>query len=197
MTLVDVIIPTCPAYGGELMDRCIATYQQTDGVNVIVVEDSPNCGAGWLEGLEQSTAPYVHLAADDIEPCNPDWLQACIWAVDQGMLPCPVVWTPDGQLESCGGNMQAPDNLDRQLVDDLSAADFGGAPFVSRTQIDEIGMLPIQVCSDVWVHYRGRQLGYRSVVRRDFELVHHRPSAGDNRRDYAVMLDALEATRAA
>jgi hypothetical protein len=193
VTLVDVIIPTCPQYGGELMERCIAAYQQTDGVNVIVVEDSPNCGAGWIEGLERSAAPYVHLAADDIEPRNTTWLQACIDATERDELPAPVVFNPAGQLESCGGNMAMPGNLNRELLPDGTQVDFGGAPFMSRRQVDQIGMLPIQVCSDVWVHYRGRQLGYRSVVVREFELVHHRPSHADNTEDLKVMHKALEA----
>lgn len=194
MTLVDVVIPTCPAYGGDLMDQCITAYHDvTEGVdiNVIVVEDAPNCGAGWIEGIKQTTAPYIHLAADDIEPRNPNWAVACIDTL-MVELPCPVVFNPAGQLESCGGNMAMPDNLNKQLVPDRTVVDFGGAPFLSRRQMDLIGMLPIQVCSDVWVHYRGRQLGYRSVVVRDFELVHHRPSHGDNSEDLRVMHRALE-----
>lgn len=191
MILVDVIIPTCPQYGGDLMARCIESYERTEGVNVIVVEDSPTCGAGWLAGIERGSAPYVHLSADDIEPCNENWLNACVQGADEGRLPCPVVWTPARALESCGGNMAAPGCLNRTLVPDGTSADFGGAPFLSRQQMDEIGMLPIQVCSDVWVHYRGRQLGYRSTIVRDFEIVHHRPSSASNVTDLAVMNEAL------
>lgn len=192
MSLVDVIIPTCPQHGGDLMARCIAAYERTEGVNVIVVEDSPTCGQGWMTGFEQSTAPYVHLAADDIEPCNPNWLKACMDVADNDCLPCPVVWNPARELESCGGNMSAADCLNKTLVPDGTEVDFGGAPFLTSEQFRQIGMLPIQVCSDVWVHYRGHQLGMRSVVCRDFELVHHRPSYASNLEDMAVMEAALK-----
>ena len=62
-------------------------------------------------------------------------------------------------------------------------------------------MLDIQYCCDVWVSYRGRQLGYDTVLRHGYDLVHHQEQVGrgagmsQNERDAidtAVMRERLE-----
>jgi hypothetical protein len=40
-----------------------------------------------------------------------------------------------------------------------------------------IGMLPIHYSSDVWVSYRGRQLGWESVLRHGYDVRHWRHAA--------------------
>ena len=47
--------------------------------------------------MEQSTAPYVHLTADDLEVTSPTWAGVCIETVDAGELPCPIVRRPTAQ----------------------------------------------------------------------------------------------------
>jgi hypothetical protein len=39
-------------------------------------------------------------------------------------------------------------------------------------------MLPIQYSCDVWVSYRGRQLGYETRLVHGYDLVHHQEQVG-------------------
>src|SRR5688500_15419632 len=111
MPEVDLIVPTIPGRE-ESLERCIDSYERlTDAdLNVIVVKNSPSAGEGWIQGMEQSSALYLHLSCDDLECMNEDWAKVCIETVDKGKLPCPVVFRPDGGIESCGGDMNAPAN---------------------------------------------------------------------------------------
>ena len=56
--------------------------------------------------------------------------------------------------------------------------DFTPMPFVSRSQIDAIGMIPAHMMCDVWVSHRGRQLGYETVLLHDYRLTHHHEMVG-------------------
>ena len=59
-------------------------------------------------------------------------------------------------------------------------------------------MIPTQYCCDVWVSYRGRQLGYETVLRHGFDLIHHQEQVGrgagmsQNDRDALDMETMLE-----
>ena len=150
----------------------------TGCVNFIVVRDEPTCGKAWRKGLELSTAPYVHLGCDDLEIASPTWAGICCETVDQGQLPCPVVRRPDWSIESCGGDMATTHNLIPNLQLDRTPCDFTVSPFLSRAQAEAIGMVDAHYKSDVYVSHKGRALGYETVVRRDFVLVHHRSDVG-------------------
>lgn len=173
--MIDLIIPTVAGREDSLA-RCIESYERNTApsmLNVITVKDEPTCGEAWIKGLEQSTAPYVHLSCDDLEQTSRTWAGACVEATDYGKLPCPVVRRPDGTLESCGGDMSAPACLLSDLSGDGTEVDFTVSPFLSRAQVDAIGMIPVHYLSDVWVSYKGRELGYPTVVLHAFQLTHH------------------------
>lgn len=172
--MIDIVIPTVPGREADL-ECCLASYEQyTEHPHrVIVIEDSPSSGEGWLQGIVKSTAPYVHLSCDDLEIIDAGWAEACMEAADADKLACPVVYRPDLTLESCGGDMNAPNCLLDQMAPDMTPVDFTTVPFMSRKQIGEIGMLPIHYSSDVWASYRGRQLGYETVVRTAYRFVHY------------------------
>ena len=171
---VDLIVPTIAGREASL-ERCLDSF---NGVNPIVVEDSPSCGEGWIEGLRRSSAPYVALVADDLECLDPGWAEVCIETVDRGELPCPRVWTPAGMIESQGGDMNALGHILARHVKDNTEVDFTTVPFCSREQIKAIGMIPTQYGCDTWVSYRGRQLGYRTVLRHGYDLVHYQEQVG-------------------
>jgi GT2 family glycosyltransferase len=128
--------------------------------------------------LGSSGAPYVHLTNDDIECSSSDWFAVCKQIVDEDKLPAPEVVNPDGSVQSRGGALGAPANLMTEPRPDWTTVDFTTVPFMSRKQWNMIGMIPTHYCSDVWVSYRGRQLGMDTVFHCDFKLVHHNHPTG-------------------
>ena len=83
---------------------------------------------------------------------------------------------------------------------DWSPCDFTTVPFMSASQAEAIGMLDIQYSCDVWVSYRGRQLGYETVLRHGYDLVHHQEQVGrgagmsQNERDAIDTADDVRAS---
>jgi hypothetical protein len=152
--------------------------ERTDALNVIVIPDSITCGWGWKRGLEKSKAPYVALVADDIECASETWAQECSEAADEGLLPCPRVWTPDGSVESQGGDMNAYGHILARHRKHRAPTDFTTVPFMSREQAERIDMIETQYACDVWVSYRGRQLGYETVLVHGYDLIHHQHQVG-------------------
>lgn len=169
--MVDLIVPTVQGREASL-ERCLASFKAPD-VNPIVVPDSKNCGWGWKQGIAASRASYLLLACDDQESISDNWADVCIETVELGLLPCPRIYRPDGSIESQGGDMRAFGHLLARHTKDGIQVDFTTVPFCSREQIEEIDMLPVHYGSDVWVSYRGRQLGYDTVLRHGFDLTHH------------------------
>ncbi len=177
--VVDILIPTIIGREASL-ERCSRSYKDLAGVatNVIVIPDSETCGWGWKQGLCASRAPYVLLACDDQEAIAQDWAKVCIETVDAGFLPCPRVWKPDGGIESQGGDMSAYEHLIRRPQRDQTYVDYTTVPFLSREMAEQIGMIDTHYCSDVWVSYRGRQLGYQTMLRHGFDLRHWQEQLG-------------------
>jgi hypothetical protein len=177
--VIDIIVPTIPGRE-ESLDRCLDSFERNTSVelNHRIISDSPTCGEGWMIGLEDSTAPYVLLVADDIECASENWAEVCMETTDEGLLPCPRVWTPDGSIESQGGDMNAYGHILARHRKDGSPTDFTTVPFMSREQADRIGGFGGQYGCDVYVSYRGRQLGYETVLRHGFDLVHHQHPVG-------------------
>lgn len=174
MAEIDLIVPTVPGRE-ESLARCLASFPDT---NHIVVRGQPTCGLAWQEGIKRSTAEYLMLCCDDIEADGDTWREACLETVDKGMLPAPVIRRPAGGLESAGGDMGAPGCLLTEIQPDWAPVDFTPLPFVSRRQIQRIGMVAGHYMTDVYLSHKGRQLGYETVLRTDFGLIHHHEMAG-------------------
>ncbi len=168
--MIDLIIPTVKGRE-EWLERCISSYTAHGEVNPIVIEDSLTCGWGWKTGLDRSEAPYVLLACDDQECVGS--LEVAIQTVNEGFLPCPRVWNADGSIQSQGGDMNVRHHIISRPQKDRTPVDYTTVPLMSREQADVIGMIPTHYSSDVWVSYRGRQLGYETVLRHGYEIVHH------------------------
>jgi len=177
--MIDLIVPTIPGRE-ESLARCLVSFREnsSERVNEIVIVNSPSCGEGWIAGLRESDAEYVALVADDLEMTSDTWAGRCMSVADRGWLPCPRVWQPDGGVESQGGDMNALGHLVQRHRKHLAACDFTTVPFMSREQADAIGMIPTQYCCDVWVSYRGRQLGYQTVLVHGYDLTHYQEQVG-------------------
>jgi len=170
---IDLIVPTIEGRE-ESLERCLASFPN---VNPIIVRGKPTCGQAWIEGIQRSKADYLILCADDIEARMPAY-EVCVETIDAGYLPCPVIYRPNGTIESAGGDMGAPGCLLTDIQPDWTPVNFVPLPFVSRVQIDRIGMIPSHYMTDVWASHRGRQLGYETVLRTSFELIHHHHMTG-------------------
>lgn len=177
---LDIVIPTIPGREESLL-RCVESYEKnTIGAapNFIIIRNSPASGVGWLRGMETSDAPYVHLTNDDIQCDSPLWFEACRQVTEYGHFPAPEVLNSDGSVQSRGGALGAPANLMTEPKEDYQDVDFTTVPFMTREQWDRIGMIPVHYCSDVWVSYRGRQLGIKTVFHRFYRLIHHNHQVG-------------------
>lgn len=178
MSRVDLIVPTIDGREASL-ERCVTSFEAlTADLTPIIVRNPPTCGQGWREGLERSQAPYVLLACDDQECASATWAPVCIELADEGLLACPRVWTPNGSIESQGGDMNVYAHLIARHQKHRTPVDFTTIPFLSREQVERIGMVDVHYCSDVWVSYRGRQLGYETVLAHGFDVIHHQEQAG-------------------
>jgi GT2 family glycosyltransferase len=172
---VDLIVPTV-AGREESLERCLASFP---GFNPIVLRGFQTCGNAWQNGLRRSDADYLLLCADDIQCVAEDgWVQACVEMIDQGKIPAPIVYRPSGAIESAGGDMNASGCLIDTIQPDQTPVDFTVMPFVSREQIERIGMIPSHMMCDVWVSHRGRQLGYETYLCHAYELKHYREMTG-------------------
>jgi GT2 family glycosyltransferase len=184
---IDLIVPTVEGREDSLA-RCLDSFPD---LNHIVIKGQETCGSGWMEGIKRSGADYLVLCCDDIE-ADPDCdLGACVAAVDDGYLPAPVIHRPDGSVESAGGDIKAAGHLLANVQADWTPVDFSPLPFASRAQIRKIRMIPAHYMTDVFFSHKGRQLGYETVLRHDYKLIHHhamtgrRQPTGEDRNLYA------------
>lgn len=182
---IGIVIPTIPGREQSLQ-RTIRSYRaHSRGVSIVfsIHENARASGEGWRKGattLAQGFGPtdYLHLTNDDIEVTDPDWWRTCIETCDEGQLPAPVVYNPDGSLQSAGGQIGAPGDLIQEIGRDRSPVGFTTVPFLSWGQWEQIGMLDVHYSSDVWVSERGRQLGYETILRHAYQLTHHNHQVG-------------------
>jgi hypothetical protein len=158
------------------LQRCLAMYEVTTtknyavDVEFVVVRDRPSCGVAWNEGIEQAKGDFIHLTADDIEP-RWGWWQPAMMSAFNGELPAARILNTDGTLQSCG--------TDHHEHEDGEEAFVARIPFATREQFDLIGpMMDEQYMGDYWFSHRGRQVGLKSVVRRDYCFFHHYAQEG-------------------
>ena len=171
--MISVIIPTIT--GREhWLERCVSAYEESlspFGQEIIVIKDRPSCGVAWNEGIAQAQGRWIHLSADDLEPVSPSWWMHAVMSADRGELPSARILNTDGTLQSCG--------TDHHEHEEGEEAFVARIPFATREQFDRIGpMLNEQYMGDYWFSHRGRQCGYKSVVRRDYCFIHHYAQEG-------------------
>lgn len=170
--MISIVIPTITGREHWLA-LTIHAYKETLGGTdheMIVMKDTGSCGIGWNRGRKLANGDYVHLTCDDNEP-QPGWHQAATAAADRGDLPAPRILNTDLSLQSCG--------TDDQEHDDGEEATVSRLPFATREQFAQIGpLMDEQYMSDHWFSHRGRELGYPTVVVRDYCFVHHLAQEG-------------------
>jgi hypothetical protein len=168
--MISIVIPTIS--GREhWLERCVTAYERTAPyAEIIVIKDRKSCGIAWNEGIAQAKGRYIHLTADDIEPRR-GWQIPALQSADRGELPAARILNTDGSLQSCG-----TDHLEHEEGEEAFVARI---PFASREQFELIGpMMNEQYMGDYWFSHRGRQVGLKSVVRRDYCFYHHYAQEG-------------------
>ena len=175
---VAIVIPTIDGRA-EDFDRCVTAYQQTaPGARLYIERDHPSCGHAWIAGAEKAALDgfdYLHFTADDLEP-HPGWLEAAIETVDKGMIPAPLVYAPNGLLESAG---LAGFGLNT-TYQDWMPIEGTTVPFLTREMWQTVGMIPVHYCSDLWVSTVGRWHGWETVVRENMVFTHYTAPAARN-----------------
>lgn len=166
--MISVVIPTISArIEAGWLDRCLKAYLKTTETDwqPLVIRDRPSCGIAWNEGIAQASGDYIHLSADDLEPL-PGWWQPAIESVERNELPAARILNPDGTLQSCGTNDQEHESGEEAAVARI--------PFATAAQFARIGpMMEEQYMGDYWFSHRGRQLGLRTIVQREYAFIHH------------------------
>jgi hypothetical protein len=181
--LLSLVIPTIP--GREhWLERSLAAYEQTtEDYELLIVRDFDTCGKAWGHGLAEATGDYIHLSNDDIEP-RPGWWEAGTDILDRGLLPCCRVLNTDGSVQSCGDTeAETPDG---------SECHVARIPLVPRELVPALLPFPEwHYMVDYWISWKAAQLGWPTVVSRDYLFTHH--MAAEGRRDtYAADLAAYE-----
>lgn len=191
---VAIVIPTVDGREEDLA-RCLLAYEDTaPGVEIklYVERDHSSCGEAWIAGSDKAVSngfDYLHLTADDLKP-HDGWLDIAIATVDKGYIPAPLIYNPDGTLQSAGlagfGCYTGP-------YDDWGYVEGTTVPFLTREMWDRIGMIPVHYCTDLWVSAKGRQHGWETVIRTGMVFTHYNAMPG---RDHGrALLDTHEYLR--
>jgi hypothetical protein len=186
-----IVVPTVDGREADL-DRCIAGYAATaPDAKVYVERNYPTCGAAWNAGAAKAELDgfdYLHLTADDLEP-HAGWLEVAVETVDKDHIPAPLVYNPDGNLQSAGlaglGCYTGP-HEDWQLIEGTTV------PFLTRKMWNAIGMINVHYCTDLWVSVIGRKRGWETAIRTGMVFTHYNSEPG---RLYTAMGDTHEYLR--
>lgn len=178
---LGIVIPTV-AGREEHFERCNRAYCETlrslpVPYLVVVARDRPTCGIAWREGadfLMRQGCDVLHFSADDLEPL-PGWYQSGMAAVMASWYPGPVIFKPDGSLDTCG-------HVNRWLPD-REECEFSEIPLMTTDQYREWGpSLPLHYYTDNWFSHRAREAGTVTRVTYGYHFKHHWAPAARNQR---------------
>jgi len=176
---VAIVVPTIPGREHDLR-RCLTAYRRTAPKAKVYVEfGHPSCGEAWIAGAAKAARDgfdYLHLTADDLEP-QAGWLKVAVDTVNRGYIPAPLVFHPDGSLESAGlqnFGCYTGAHEDWMLIEGTTV------PFYTSVMWDRIGMIPIHYCTDLYMSAKGRSFGWETVIRTGMRFTHYNAAPGRN-----------------
>lgn len=175
--MISIIIPTIEGRE-ESLQRAFNAYSQTTppGTEILVTGPHETCGEAWQSGAQKVSGDYICFGADDHEAL-PGWWEPLVEAIDvYNVLPCSVVFNPDGSVQSAGmSNWQPHEYIPR----DWHPVEHTLTPFVSRRQLNLVAPIPpIHFCSDLWFSARLRHFGIPTIVRTGSHVIHHNHPVG-------------------
>lgn len=162
--LISVVVPTVTGREHWLEKAYTSISTTTPNYEWLVYDNLPTCGTAWNLGIEKAQGEYILLFADDLE-AHDGWWEAGIESLSQGIIPCPRILNPDGSLQSCG-------TYDREAPDGEPSV-VARVPFLTRYMAQS--MHPIfsnQYMGDHWITWRGKQLGWPTLVNRSMLFTH-------------------------
>lgn len=163
---LTIVVPTVDGRE-ELLDKCLASYRRYTSVGeheVIVIRNKPTCGIAWNEGVEVAEGEYIHLTADDIE-AHEGWLEAGIMSLDRQELPAARILNSDGSLQSCGDEHDRPEGF---------VTEIARIPILTRGLARKVfPIAPLHYYTDNIVSDKARELGWETVVNRNYLFTHH------------------------
>ena len=163
--MISVVIPTITGREHWLERAIFSLDVTTPEYELLVYRDLPTCGTGWNVGIIDATGDYILLFADDLE-AHEGWWQAGIDALSRNVIPCPRIVNPDGTLQSCGTFPEEAPNGTPSVV--------ARVPFLTKHMAQT--MHPIfenHYMGDHWITWRGKVLGWPTLVVREMEFTHH------------------------
>ena len=181
-----VIIPTIPGREQDLARATVAYERTAPEAEVYVETGHACCGAAWIAGaakaIEDGPPDYLHFTADDLEP-HDEWLETAIETADRGYVPAPLVFNPDGTLDSAGlagfGQYRGPYS-DWQYIGGTTV------PFLTCEMWETIrdGVAPIlertHYTTDLAISHAARYHGWETVIRPGMAFTHYTASPGRN-----------------
>lgn len=163
--MISVVIPTIDGREHWLERAQASIADTTPSYEFLVYRNLPTCGAGWNVGIIEAKGEYILLFADDLE-AHPGWWEAGIDSLDVNVIPCPRILNPDGTLQSCGTFSEEADDGTPSVV--------ARVPFLTRHMAQT--MHPIfenHYMGDHWITWRGKLLGWPTLVNRSMVFTHH------------------------
>lgn len=169
--MISVIIPTVRGREASL-GRCVRAYMERftfEPPEILIETGHACCGDAWNAGAAKASGEFLHWTADDLEP-GFGWDRAALQAVGAHAIPAPIIYKPDGGIESVGGHWGQVPPLDWQETLNTCVV-----PFCSRKQWEQIGPhLPgVQYFGDNYFTDRAKAAGYRVAIRVEYGFVHH------------------------
>lgn len=167
--IISIVIPTIDGRE-DYFKKCVESYEKNtiNKFEIVVIRNKPTVGIAWNEGADKSNGYYIHLTNDDIE-AKYAWDVPAIEAAEANKLPHPSVYTFDGRLDDRYGG--APG--------DWSEVDMSTIHFMKKETWEKVGpSLDVHYYTDDWLSWKGWQLGFPTVVRKDYAFIHHYAQVG-------------------
>lgn len=163
--MISVVVPTVDGRARWLERAYESIERTTPSFEWLQYDNLPTCGAAWNIGILEARGEHILLFADDLE-AHPGWLEAGLDALSRNVIPCPRILNADGTLQSCGSTAEEmPDGI---------PSDVCRVPFLTRHMAQT--MHPIfenQYMGDYWISWRGKFLGWPTLVVREMQFTHH------------------------
>lgn len=171
LPVISVVIPTVDGRESyfEQCWRAYARHAEQDGyeLDLVTERNHPTCGMAWHYGLSRVSlrAQYIHLTCDDIVP-RPEWHHQAVEAADQGFLPAPQVYDPNGVPQS-----HPQPGVAGQ---DWTAVHMSALPFASVRQMEKIvPLFTAHYFTDDFFSWRGQRAGYPCRLRTGYAFTHY------------------------
>jgi hypothetical protein len=191
-------MPTVSGREAKLL-RAVRAYQTLTPpdviVHLVIMRGYSTCGAAWQIGSDlawcdakdHQDGHYLHYSADDLEPWE-GWYEAAVARCSSDESPAPVVFRPDGSIESAGAW-----GVELEHGEPSGSTVIPFFPLSAWPQVDPIP--EIHYHSDDYVSAKLNNAGRQVVVDHGYRFTHYLDE-GDPGRDVYRGDEALKKQQA-